>query len=781
MERENYYILLDLSVDPPETDPDVIRNAIQTKKIEWSRLRNHPTKGLQIQKYINMIPDIQQVMLDAALRQKEAAEAVHILQSGKETKITEIDGHIDILMGKGFISKEDIIRLAEIHGLDQSEINARIIARQNEKYARVDRLISLKMGKGYLLEEEVAKIARKNALDPSEIRKRIRCPIVKNEGEAEGIKIQSLDKSLEKTITDNLKVVGKSSLYDFLSALETAEIEELQEKASRKKKDLASLGKKDAVVTAGITLAGQCLTIFKTPESRLAYDVSRASAKLTALESDINVAAINKKIRHEYFDALITKAMAYGMDREEAAGYIQDYCAKKNYQIERKPKGKRRTLLIAAAAGIALALIAGGALTWSGFHHKALRKTEYRNLLTRVEAEKDPGQKIALLKKYAAAHPGGEYTEEADQRIKTIESNASAQTLQNILSKVQELVDAGRLADSRALLLREAETTKNSDNAKAIRAKLQQISALMDERDFERLSAVALTGEADQKIQLFQEYMKNHPEGKYRDEVQSFINGMSDEYFIYLTKKLSRCEASAQWEDCERLCQSYIDLYDNSHSDQLKQMLTAYQQNLREEKIFAALTAKARAAEPDYAAAIQIYRDYLAAYPDTSVSEKVNGEIDRLNQEIAAQNIVRASNALRLRLAETQGRFVEEKSGVVRDTKTGLMWCLTDSAITRPGSCLTYEEAQSYATALTTGGFSDWRLPTPEELAEIYQSEIPFPSEGKRTYWTSDSYSGYSDGWQTHVTTLSTETGRQWEKTRKNALECGAVRAVRNP
>ncbi len=72
MQRENYYILLELSVDPPENDPEIIEKAIQTKKIEWSRLRNHPTKGLQIQKFINMIPDIENVMRDETLRQEEA-------------------------------------------------------------------------------------------------------------------------------------------------------------------------------------------------------------------------------------------------------------------------------------------------------------------------------------------------------------------------------------------------------------------------------------------------------------------------------------------------------------------------------------------------------------------------------------------------------------------------------------------------------------------------------------------------------------------------------------
>lgn len=781
MQRENYYIILELSLDPPENNPEVIKKTINDKKIEWSRLRNHPTKGLQIQKYINMIPDIQQVMLDDHLRQQEAADAIDQLQAGKETKISEIDGHIDILMGKGFISREDVIRLAELHGLAQSDINERIALKQNTKYAGIDQLISLRMGKGYILEDEVLKIAKKNALDPNEIRKRIRCPIVKDDTEIENLKIRPLDKSIEKTINDNLKVVGKTSLYDFLSLPETAELSDLQQKATRKKKELGSLGKKDAVVTAGITLAGQCLTIFKTNETRIAYDVSRAGAKLAALDSDIHVAAINNKIRHEYFDALISKAMGYGMDREEAAGYIQNFCEKKKYRIEDKPREKKRVLMIAAASFLLIILLVGGGLLWSKTHHKNARQAEYQNIIKQANAQKTPDQKLQVLRKYADTLPAGEFADEVRQRIQKIQSDINAAAVNKILLQADELISAGQLKDSINMLNQYIEKETTPENIKTVRHKILQVSDLMEKRDFEELAAVAVTGNADQKISLFRAYLQNYPDGTHKDQVQSFINEMSGEYFIYVTKQLAAYKASAQWEDCARLCESYIDLYDNSHSDQLKQMLTVYKENIRNEKIYAALKEKAKQAGEDYAAAIQIFKDYLAAYPNASISAKITQDIDRLNDLIAGQNITRTEDRIRTRLAETQGRFVEQKSGVILDTRTGLMWSMVDSKTTQSGGCFSYEEGKEYVKGLTTGGFSDWRLPTPGELAEIYETAPAFPTEGGRSYWTSDSYSGYSDGWQTQVTTLSSEDAIHWEKIQKNALECGAVRAVRNP
>ncbi|MFW5975437.1 MAG: hypothetical protein ACOCP6_01625, partial [Desulfosalsimonas sp.] len=163
MERENFYILLELSCDPPETDPEVIEKAITKKQSEWSRLRNHPTKGLHAQKCINMIPEIRRVMKDDALRAKEAEAASELLTRDRESKYPEIDRHIDILMGKGYVTPEEKIRLASVHGLDESQIQDRLNARKNEKYSRIDQQITLRMAKGYLTESEVEKIAKRNS------------------------------------------------------------------------------------------------------------------------------------------------------------------------------------------------------------------------------------------------------------------------------------------------------------------------------------------------------------------------------------------------------------------------------------------------------------------------------------------------------------------------------------------------------------------------------------------------------------------------------------------
>ncbi|MFO7931345.1 MAG: hypothetical protein R6U97_08050, partial [Desulfosalsimonas sp.] len=414
MERENFYILLELSCDPPETDPEVIEKAITKKQSEWSKLRNHPTKGLHAQKCINMIPEIRRVMKDDALRAKEAEAARELLARDRESKYPEIDRHIDILMGKGYVTPEEKTRLASVHGLDESQIQNRLNARKNEKYRRIDQQITLRMAKGYLTESEVEKIAKRNSAKHEEVMQRVRCPVVKTKKSPEAAAPRKLDRSIEKTIHENLKLLNKSSLYDFLGLPESADLETLQKAAEHKKKQLAKSSKKDAVATASNTLAGQCITIFKSEENRIAYDVSLARAKLAALDSDIDIAGINGKVRPEYFEILVNKAVDFGMEKHEAVQYIRDYCRRKKLAIESAPDKRRKYIITAASAAVIVVIMAAAGAFFYADHRSQARETEFEEMIKQVDNTKQPRAKIQLLQTFADNHGDddgyGQYT-----------------------------------------------------------------------------------------------------------------------------------------------------------------------------------------------------------------------------------------------------------------------------------------------------------------------------------------------------------------------------------
>ncbi len=66
---------------------------------------------------------------------------------------------------------------------------------------------------------------------------------------------------------------------------------------------------------------------------------------------------------------------------------------------------------------------------------------------------------------------------------------------------------------------------------------------------------------------------------------------------------------------------------------------------------------------------------------------------------------------------ENDGRFCKYADGTVLDTKTNLMWAAKDN-----GSDINWSNAKSYCENYRGGGYSDWRMPTQDELAGLYDA-----------------------------------------------------------
>lgn len=64
--------------------------------------------------------------------------------------------------------------------------------------------------------------------------------------------------------------------------------------------------------------------------------------------------------------------------------------------------------------------------------------------------------------------------------------------------------------------------------------------------------------------------------------------------------------------------------------------------------------------------------------------------------------------------------FVDNGDGTLTDAN-GLMWTQKDSYADL-GHCLNWRQSRDYVQKLNTGGYTDWRMPTIEELASIYDS-----------------------------------------------------------
>ncbi len=96
-------------------------------------------------------------------------------------------------------------------------------------------------------------------------------------------------------------------------------------------------------------------------------------------------------------------------------------------------------------------------------------------------------------------------------------------------------------------------------------------------------------------------------------------------------------------------------------------------------------------------------------------------------------------------------RYIDNGEGIIKDSQTGLMWTKKDS-YADTGNCMDWYASKTYVSRLSTGGYSDWRLPTVQELKGIYEkskinkdsfggtihSDPIFASGGVNLYWSSE-------------------------------------------
>lgn len=72
-------------------------------------------------------------------------------------------------------------------------------------------------------------------------------------------------------------------------------------------------------------------------------------------------------------------------------------------------------------------------------------------------------------------------------------------------------------------------------------------------------------------------------------------------------------------------------------------------------------------------------------------------------------------------LEESKVHLVDNGDGTITSPDTGLMWTQKDS-YSDLGRCLDWHESGEYVKQLRTGGYADWKMPSLQELATIYDS-----------------------------------------------------------
>lgn len=126
--------------------------------------------------------------------------------------------------------------------------------------------------------------------------------------------------------------------------------------------------------------------------------------------------------------------------------------------------------------------------------------------------------------------------------------------------------------------------------------------------------------------------------------------------------------------------------------------------------------------------------------------------------------------------ASAGGRFKNNGNGTFSDETTGKTWCILDSKADL-GRCLNYRDSVSYVKNLSTGGYTDWRLPTAAELYSVYKNSPAIPDTGAGWYWSSDAvWRGLNE----IVRIVRPGIASEIKNETVPVDDCGYVRAVRN-
>ncbi|MDM8541869.1 DUF1566 domain-containing protein [Desulfococcaceae bacterium HSG9] len=91
-------------------------------------------------------------------------------------------------------------------------------------------------------------------------------------------------------------------------------------------------------------------------------------------------------------------------------------------------------------------------------------------------------------------------------------------------------------------------------------------------------------------------------------------------------------------------------------------------------------------------------------------------------QNVKAEKPVKTQKTdIKAKEINRDGRFIAYDDETVKDTKTGLIWAANDNE-----KDINWKDAKQYCENYTAGGYTDWRLPTIDELKGIYNSESSY-------------------------------------------------------
>lgn len=463
-------------------------------------------------------------------------------------------------------------------------------------------------------------------------------------------------------------------------------------------------------------------------EEKLIQFMDKYNPKKHLAEIETRIKEVRREIETKDYEAVILKVGVLPIDEkyEQKAGDIY------NGFLGKYPDGRYTKEINTAIGGI----------------RDLIDNAYYQRLL--ANEKMDMGQRFDAYQDYLNRFPDGNHRKDVETLLLDI-----GQQYFVFIKAQAKICDEKQVWDTCIIFCENyAKVFENSPRIKEI----HQLKAdFLDKEQFYgiQMQAEALGHDYIAKQSLYKKFLGDHPKSAVKSQIVEEIDSLK-----------GKVSDQKQWIDLKR----YVSNSKYTIADRLKRLETYLDKNNK-----GLYSNSAR----------DIYEKLLVENIQSSHSRNQTTQVRRDNNHNQVTQAQRRALARKVEQVGSQfaahvhaggGRFqVGQGNQTFKDSLTGYVWALLDSN-QHFEYCLNYENALAYVANLTWGGYSDWRLPTSQELATLYKNDPFFPKSDSPWYWTSEAYvKGYHS--VANIVTSKHEKSFVRQNTKQN--DCGAVRAIR--
>ena len=291
---DNFYLLLELFLDPPEKDWVKVEARINEKKIEWNKKRNNPD-GLIYQRLSERVEDMRKTLGDAGERETQGKAA-------RCEKLRELDEQIALRSGETIAPEQ------------------------------VDALV--KEFKNFFTEATIRKRVKVPIRDAVPTR-RVPDPPTKPQDEPS---IPRFDSSKLREVKNCLVTLGRKTIYEALGVAGTSSPSRLQEAADEAVKKAKNTVNKTSEISALGVLGGLAKEFFKDAKAKKGFEASWANFQFEEkLRPVFNGRIVQKKengkdvkfVTEENYERSLREATEEGMTPQAAEWFVYDFYVNK--------------------------------------------------------------------------------------------------------------------------------------------------------------------------------------------------------------------------------------------------------------------------------------------------------------------------------------------------------------------------------------------------------------------------------------------------------------------